>query len=127
MSKKTKKFLGRLKSLILNPHLVVCYCIAWMITNGWAYAALVSANRLEIKWLASIAAAYLAILWSPFCFELIFTLIITMGLLRLLFPKDKGTLRFLKVYSRCYKMKVNRIRRKRKQRRDRLKISRRDN
>lgn len=119
MKKKNTKFWEGLRKFLLNPHLVICYCIAWMITNGWAYVGIGVGSYYNIHWLTSISVAYLAILWSPFCFELIITLIITMALMKFFFPNDKETLRTIRVYSRYYKMKVKAIKRQRREKRQR--------
>ena len=59
MKKKIAKALNNAKNFILNPHLVICFLIAWIITNGWAYVALGVGTYYEYKWLAAIAATYL--------------------------------------------------------------------
>jgi len=63
--------------------------------------------------------AYLAILWSPFCFELIATLIITIALMKRLFPRDKETLKRIQVYYRYYRLKVRASKRERREKRER--------
>lgn len=115
MMDKMIKQLKRLKSFFINPHLIICYIIAWIITNGWAYICLGAGTYYKIKWLVAVAGTYLAILWSPFCFELIVTLLITMWLLKIFFPNDTKTLRRIKIISRCYRMKVNRKKREKRE------------
>ena len=87
-----KEFLKKVKMLLLDPRLLVCVGIAWLITNGWAYAALGVGTYYGITPLISIAGIYLAILWSPFCLEGIFTAVIAVALMKRLFPKDKQAL-----------------------------------
>jgi hypothetical protein len=106
MKKKIAKALNNAKNFILNPHLVICFLIAWIITNGWAYVALGVGTYYEYKWLAAIAATYLAILWSPLCAEGILTFLIAIFLMQKLFPNDERTLKFIKVYYRRYKSKL---------------------
>ena len=67
MKKKLLKLLKTLKNFFVNPHLVICFAIAWIITNGWAYASLVLGTRFGIKWLTVVAGAYIAVLYSPLC------------------------------------------------------------
>lgn len=97
-----KKFWKKLKSwckvaieFILNPRLLLCFGLAWIITNGWAYIAAALAVWLKIEWLGTVAGSYLAALWIPFTPEKIITIIIAIFLLKLLFPNDKKTLKRL--------------------------------
>ncbi|WP_298529888.1 hypothetical protein [uncultured Ruminococcus sp.] len=106
MKKKIGKVLRTARDLILNPHLAICFFIAWIITNGWAYVALGVGTYYEYKWLVAIAATYLAILWSPLCAEGILTFLIAIFLMQKLFPNDERTLKFIKVYYRRYKSKL---------------------
>lgn len=92
MKEKLRKFI----LFILNPRLLFCFGVAWMITNGWSYLAFAVGSLYEIEWLVAIATAYLAFLWVPMTPEKIVTVIIAIWLLRLLFPKDEKTLKILK-------------------------------
>ena len=76
----------------LNPRLLLCFGLAWLITNGWSYIALGLSIWLDLKWLGIIASAYLTTLWLPFTPEKIITVIISIFLLKILFPNDKKTL-----------------------------------
>ena len=89
---KIKYYLKTIIEFILNPRLLLCFGIAWIITNGWAYITVAIAAWLKLEWLGAIAGAYLAALWIPFTPEKIITVIIAIFLLRLLFPHDKKTL-----------------------------------
>ena len=80
---------------ILNPRLLLCFGIAWMITNGWSYVMLAVGTWLGIGWMIAVASAYLTILWLPSP-EKILTCAIAIILLRLLFPKDRYTLGVLR-------------------------------
>ena len=80
---------------ILNPRLLLCFGIAWMITNGWSYIMLAVGTWLGIGWMIAVASAYLTILWLPSP-EKILTCAIAIILLRLLFPKDRYTLGVLR-------------------------------
>ena len=77
---------------ITNPRLLICFGIAWMITNGWAYVFLGIGTFCGVAWMSAIAGTYLAIIWLPVSPEKIITIAITMVLLRLLFPDDEKTL-----------------------------------
>lgn len=79
----------------LNPHLLGCFGIAWIITNGWAYIALGVGMLLDIDWLSAAGAGYLALLWVPFTPEKLITVVIAVRLLKWLFPDDQKTLAVL--------------------------------
>jgi len=113
MKKKGRKFLTAIKNFLLNPHLVICFALGWIITNGWAYVALGIGTYYEYKWLIAISATYLAILWSPLCAEGILTFIIAIFLMQKIFPNDEKTLKIIKVYFRRYRSKLTRNARKR--------------
>ena len=81
---------------ILNPRFLLCFGIAWMITNGWSYVLLTIGTWLQISWMIALSGAYMALLWFPFTPEKLFTVIIAMALLRWLFPNDQKTLGILK-------------------------------
>ena len=91
MKERIRKILG----FILNPRLILCYGIAWLITNGWSYIMLALGTYFGIEWMIAVAGAYLTFLWFPFTPEKIATAIIAMVLLRFLFPKDQKTLAIL--------------------------------
>lgn len=81
---------------ILNPRLLLCFGIGWIITNGWSYVFLAVGTTYNIPWMAAIGGAYLAFLWFPFTPEKVITIIIAMFLLKWLFPNDQKTLKKLK-------------------------------
>ena len=86
-----KRLLLKAVQFILNPRLLLCFGIAWMITNGWSYIMLAVGTAFGIGWMIAVSSAYLAILWLPSP-EKILTCAIAILLLRILFPKDKHTL-----------------------------------
>ncbi len=92
MKQKIKKVI----QFIANPKLLLCFGIAWLITNGWSYILLGIGTYYGIGWMVAVAGAYLTFLWLPISPEKIVTFIIAIGLLRLLFPKDEKTLAVLK-------------------------------
>lgn len=81
---------------VLNPHLLLCFGLAWMITNGWSYILFAIGTWLNIHWMIVVAGGYLAFLWLPFSPEKIVTVAIAIALLRLLFPNDQKTLAVLR-------------------------------
>ena len=92
MKTKLKKIL----QFIVNPRLLLCIVIAWLITNGWSYILFGIGTYFNIHWMTTVAGAYLAFLWLPVSPEKIATFAIAIGLLRLLFPNDQKTLAVLK-------------------------------
>lgn len=88
MKEKLKKIIG----FIANPRLILCFGIAWMITNGWSYVLMAVGTWLQIGWMIAVASAYLAFLWLPISPEKLVTIAIAMVLLRFLFPNDEKTL-----------------------------------
>lgn len=93
---KTKKFFKKAVRFLLNPHLLICFGIAWMITNGWCYVFMAVGGWLEIGWMAAVGAGYAAFLWIPFTPEKLVTVVISIFLLRIIFPNDEKTLKVLK-------------------------------
>ena len=91
MKEKIKKIV----LFILNPKLLLCVGIAWMITNGWSYAFLALGAWFDIGWMAAVGSAYMTLLWFPFTPEKILTGIIAIFLLKTIFPKDERTLGIL--------------------------------
>ncbi len=107
--KISKLRMKRLFTVILhfffNPHFLLCFGIAWFITNGWSYVGLALGTYFKWYWLIAVSSGYLALLWIPFTPEKIITLIIAIALLRLIFPHDKKTLAVLKRLKRRYSSK----------------------
>ncbi|MBQ8207825.1 MAG: hypothetical protein IJZ89_03725 [Clostridia bacterium] len=92
VKKKLKKF----ARFLINPRLLLCLGIAWMITNGWSYVFTAVGAYFGIKWMTAVGAAYAGLLWFPFTPEKLLTVVIAIFLLRLIFPNDKNTLAVLK-------------------------------
>ncbi len=91
---KTRIYLQVKKWLmvILNPRLLLCLFIAWMITNGWSYVLTALGTMFEIPWMIVTGTAYMSLLWVPFTPEKILTVIIAIFLMKVIFPKDKKTI-----------------------------------
>lgn len=92
MKEKLKKIL----QFITNPRLLLCFGLAWIITNGWSYILLALGTWLGSGWMIGVSGAYLTFLWLPVSPEKIVTVAIAMVLLRVLFPNDQKTLGVLK-------------------------------
>ena len=96
MIAKIKGFLKTAVQFALNPRLLLCFGIGWMITNGWSYVLLGLGTWLNNEWMMGIAGAYLTFLWLPVSPEKLVTVAIAIALLRWMFPNDKKTLGILK-------------------------------
>ena len=92
MVDKIKRFIKRAIAFILNPRLLLCFGIGWMITNGWSYILLGIGTWLGNEWMIGISSTYLAILWLPVSPEKIITVTIAIWLMKLMFPDDEKTL-----------------------------------
>jgi hypothetical protein len=96
MREKIRRLLKIILQFMLNPRLLLCFGIGWIITNGWAYVMLGLGTWLGYEWMIGIAGAYIAFLWLPVSAEKVVTFAIAMVLLRWLFPNDQKTLGILK-------------------------------
>ena len=90
-----KETIKKCIDFILNPRLLLCFAIGWMITNGWSYVFVVVGTAFNIPWMTTIGAAYLAFLWLPISAEKIITVTIAIFLLKKFFPDDQKTLAVL--------------------------------
>ena len=77
---------------LLNPRLLLCFGLGWLVTNGWAYILLAAGGALGLRWMIAVASAYMAFLWFPFTPEKLLTLLLAISLLKWLFPRDRKTL-----------------------------------
>ena len=96
LKQKIKETAKTVLLFIVNPRLLFCFALAWLITNGWAYIVLGLGTYHEIEWMIAVAGTYLAVIWLPFSPEKILTFFISLGLLHLIFPHDEKTLGILK-------------------------------
>ena len=94
--RKSNFTIWRILQFLANPRFLLCFGLAWLITNGWCYILFGIGTCFEIGWMTAVAGAYLAFLWLPISPEKIVTVALAMGLLRLLFPNDQKTLAVLK-------------------------------
>ena len=117
--KKSRKqrilaFVKKWLMFFLNPHLLLCFGLAWMITNGWCYLFILFGSVFRIGWMAAVGGGYAALLWLPFTPEKIVTVFISIFLLRLIFPKDEKTLNVLRTEMQQIKAKMKSQKEKRK-------------
>lgn len=112
-----EKVVGKLKKIIgfiANPKLLLCFGIGWMITNGWSYIFLGVGAFYGIEWMTAVAGVYLAFLWVPGTPEKILTVVIAIGLLRLLFPNDEKTLGVLRDIGKNAKSEIRKLKKNKK-------------
>ena len=81
---------------LLNPRLLLCLVIAWMITNGWSYVMFGLGMLMKIHWMRVVGGAYMSFLWLPFTPEKLVTVVLAIGLMRLLYLRDRRTLGVLR-------------------------------
>ncbi len=104
---------------IVNPRLLFCFALAWMLTNGWSYIMLGVGTYYEIEWMIAVAGTYLAVIWLPFSPEKILTFFISLGLLHILFPHDEKTLGILKeLYAKQKEKRKEKRKKKHKKKED---------
>ncbi|MBQ9805556.1 MAG: hypothetical protein IJW49_03505 [Clostridia bacterium] len=82
----------RLLILLLNWRFLICFGLAWMITNGWSYVLFALGTLTGSTWMLAVSGAYLAFLWLPISPEKVVTCAIALVLVRLLFPKHQQAL-----------------------------------
>ncbi len=112
------KMLKKWLMVILNPRLLLCLFVAWMITNGWSYVFTVLGTAFEIPWMVITGTTYMSLLWVPFTPEKILTVIIAVFLMRLIFPNDKKTIGVL--HDELHKLKASYIAQREKRRKKRI-------
>ena len=95
MGKKIKAWLKKAVLFILNPRLLLCFGIGWILTNGWSYILFAVGTYYQIGWMMAVSGAYLSFLWFPFSPEKLATVAIAIFLLKWLFPHDQKTLAVL--------------------------------
>ena len=91
--KNVKRKLRLIGRMILNVRFLLCFGIAWMITNGWSYVMLALGTAWGVPWMIAVSGAYLAFLWLPISPEKVVTVAIALFLVRVLFPKHVQSIR----------------------------------
>ena len=92
---KIKTWIKKILQFLLNPRFLLCFGLAWMITNGWCYIFIGVGTIYEIGWMLAVGTTYFAFLWLPFTPEKIVTIPIAIAFLKWFFPKDEKTLAVL--------------------------------
>ena len=87
-----KEKFKKLLEFLLKPRFLLCFGLAWMITNGWCYIFIGVGSYYNIGWMFYVGTTYLAFLWLPITPEKIVTIPLAIAFLKLLFPRDKYTL-----------------------------------
>lgn len=85
-----KKYFKKVIFYILNWRFMICFGLAWMITNGWSYLFVLFGNIFHLNWMRNIGLGYLAFLWFPGTPEKLITVPIAMFLRKALFPKHNN-------------------------------------
>ena len=97
------KFLKKL----CNWRFLICFGLAWLITNGWCYVFIWIGSWLKITWMRNLGAGYLAFLWMPWTPEKLITIPIAIFLLKVIFPKHKKLQEELKTEFELERKKLN--------------------
>ena len=105
MKEKIKSFLKTAVQFLLNPRLLLCFGVGWMITNGWSYVLFGLGTYFNVSWMIALGGGYMAFLWIPATPEKIVTVAIAIALLRFFFPNDEKTLGILKKLRLKYRKK----------------------
>ena len=95
MRVNVKDKVKKLIEFILNPRFLLCFGLAWMITNGWCYIFIAAGSSYNIEWMFYVGTTYLAFLWLPITPEKIITIPLAIAFLKAFFPKDQLTLAVL--------------------------------
>ncbi len=114
---KIKDIISRILQFLLNPRLLLCFGIAWFITNGWCYLFIALGTYLDISWMTVAGLSWFAVLWFPFSPEKIVTIFIAVFLLRLFFPNDQKTLAVLKREQTALRLALRKMKLKRRRKR----------
>lgn len=61
--------------------------LAWFITNGWSYAAVVVGTKFNITWLTWLGGVWISLLWFPLTIEKPITIFIAGLLYRVIYRK----------------------------------------
>ena len=98
------KWLYRKVKPYLTWHFLLCFGIAWMVSNGWAYIFFFVGKALLINWMFSIGASYLAFIYMPWSLEKpIITIPLARFLVRKIFPNDFHIIKLLDKMKEKYK------------------------
>lgn len=119
-----KEKLKKVLWFVGNPRFLLCFGLAWIITNGWSYIMMAVGTGLDIGWMIAVAGAYLTFLWLPVSPEKLLTFAISVWFLRRLFPNDTKTLAVMRELYHNAKNQWHKFRESRKQRKEEKKANR---
>ena len=105
-----KARLKLLFKILCNWRFLVCFLIAWMFTNGWAYLFIGFGTVYDIGWMLAVGTTYMAFLWMPFTPEKLITIPIALFLVKIIFPKQKELHQQMEEENRRLKEENKRIR-----------------
>lgn len=92
---KLRHFIWKWTMFFLNPRLLFCLALGWMITNGWSYLFVAIGTATGTNWMIVLGTAYLSFLWFPFTPEKIVTVFLAILFMKRFFPKDEKTVKVL--------------------------------
>ena len=67
--------------------MLISFLLAWIITNGWAYAMLGIGIWFDVTWAKAVSGSYLAFLWLPFTPEKLVTIPLALFIQKILFRR----------------------------------------
>lgn len=70
---------------------LLCFFLAWLITNGWSYAFIIIGELCSIDWMFNVGVGWQAFLWMPFTPEKLVTMPMAMWFNYKMFKDDKTT------------------------------------
>ena len=90
------KLVKKIAMFLFNPRLLLCFFLAWMITNGWCYLFIFFGQLFDLTWMTVAGSVWAGVVWFPLSPEKVVTLLLAILLLRWLFPSDEKTLLVLR-------------------------------
>lgn len=120
---KIKDWTKKILEFLLNPRFLLCFGLAWMITNGWCYVFIGVGAYYDIEWMFYVGTTYLAFLWLPITPEKIITIPMSIAFLKWFFPRDQKTLAVLTHMYQKAKDALKEQREKRKNKRKKKKTA----
>ena len=85
--------MGRAKNYLrpfLSYKFLICFFLAWLITNGWSYAFIIVGLSCDIEWMSAVGLGYQAFLWLPFTPEKLVTIPMAMWFNARIFKDEKN-------------------------------------
>ena len=75
----------------LSWKFLLCFFLAWFVTNGWSYAFIIIGLLCDIDWMFDVGAGFQAFLWMPFTPEKLVTIPMAMWFNFKIFKDEKTT------------------------------------